>query len=138
MGAFLFAMGIQKLAWLTDSALLLESLQKWLRDAPAPSRWYLETIAIPGVPVFARLVPIAELAAGGALLVGLRVPLAAGLAAAMILNFHFAAHVLFRHEYLTNAYGPPVLGGLLALALGGARLPFTARRLSSANVDSGK
>ena len=33
--------------------------------------------------------------------------------------------VLLRYSYLWNGYGPPVLGGLLALAIGGARLPFS-------------
>jgi hypothetical protein len=33
--------------------------------------------------------------------------------------------VLFHYRYLTNGYGLPVLGGLLALALGGSRLPLS-------------
>jgi hypothetical protein len=43
----------------------------------------------------------------------------------MVLNFHFAMGVLLRYSYLWNGYGPPVLGGLLALVIGGARLPFS-------------
>ena len=88
-------------------------------------RWYLDTIAIPGAPVFARLVLVGELAAGAALLCGIKVRWAASVALLMVLNFHFASDVLFHYSYLTNAYGPPVLGGLLALAIGGTRLPFT-------------
>ena len=42
----------------------------------------------------------------------------------MVLNFHFAMGVLLQYSYLWNGYGPPVLGGLLALAIGGAGLPF--------------
>ncbi len=34
----------------------------------------------------------------------------------MVVNFHIAADVMFRYEYLWNAYGPPVLGALAALA----------------------
>lgn len=64
---------------------------------------------------------------GAALLLGVRVRLAAGLALGMIFNFHFAAGVIFHARYLANGYGPPVLGGLLALALGGARLPLSLR-----------
>lgn len=125
MGVFLLFMGLEKLGWLADSSLLARQLQEWRGMVRPPARWYLETIALPGAPVFARVVPLAELAAAAALLLGLKVRLAAGLALAMIVQFHFAADVLFRFSYLTNAYGPPVLGALLALAVGGTRLPFS-------------
>jgi hypothetical protein len=46
----------------------------------------------------------------------------------MVLNFHIASDVIFQYSYLTNAYGLPVLGGLLALALGGTRLPLSASK----------
>ena len=46
----------------------------------------------------------------------------------MVLNFHFASGILFEYRYLTNGYGLPVLGGLLALALGGAALPLSLRK----------
>ena len=42
----------------------------------------------------------------------------------MVLNFHFASGIIFTYGYLTNGYGLPVLGGLFALAAGGAGLPF--------------
>jgi hypothetical protein len=35
---------------------------------------------------------------------------------------------MFEYRYLTNGYGPPVVGGLLALALGGAALPLSLRK----------
>ena len=75
--------------------------------------------------MFARLVPLAELAAGAALVCGYLVRAAAVLAFFMVLNFHFASDVLFHYSYLTNGYGLPVLGSLMALAIGGARLPLT-------------
>lgn len=124
-GVFLLFMGIDKIGWFTDSGPLLSRLQEWRSAAPGPSRWYLDTIAIPGAPVFARLVVLGELAAGVALIVGFRIRLAAALALLMILNFHFASDVMFRYAYLTNAYGLPVIGGLLALVLGGVRLPLS-------------
>ena len=43
----------------------------------------------------------------------------------MVLNFHFAMGVLLQYSYLWNGYGPPVLGGLLSLVIGGRRLPFS-------------
>ena len=46
----------------------------------------------------------------------------------MVLNFHFASGVMFQYSYLTNGYGLPVLGGLLALAFGGAALPLSVKR----------
>ena len=92
------------------------------------ARWYLDTIAIPGAPVFARVVLLSELSAGTALILGFQVRLAAMLALVMVINFHVAADVIFRYSYLTNAFGPPVLGGLLALAIGGVRLPFSLSR----------
>ena len=47
----------------------------------------------------------------------------------MVLNFHIAMGVIFELSYLTNAYGPPVIGGLAALALGAERrLPYSLSR----------
>ena len=46
----------------------------------------------------------------------------------MVLNIHFASGVLFEYRYLTNGYGLPVLGGLLALAFGAAALPLSLKR----------
>ena len=79
-------------------------------------------------PLFARVVPIAEMAAGVALICGFEVRLTAAAALAMVLNFHFASDVLFHYAYLTNGYGPPVVGGLLALAMGGVRLPLSVSK----------
>ncbi len=125
VGAFFIFMGISKIDWLKDSGLLLWQLQRWHESASAVSRWYLETIAIPGAPLFARFVPFGELAAGAALVCGFRVRLFAALALFMILNFHFASGIIFSYGYLTNGYGLPVVGGLVALAIGGGRLPLS-------------
>jgi uncharacterized membrane protein YphA (DoxX/SURF4 family) len=122
---FLIFMGLDKVDWLMDSNLLVSRLQEWRGSAPPMARSYLDYIAIPGAPVFARLVLLGELAAGAALLCGIKVRLAAIVSLLMVLNFHFASDVLFHYSYLTNAYGPPVVGGLLALAIGGTRLPFS-------------
>jgi uncharacterized membrane protein YphA (DoxX/SURF4 family) len=125
MGVFLLAMGLDKLGWFADSDLLVRQLQQWRGSARPLARSYLDTLAIPGAPLFARLIPPAELAAGTALLLGIRVRLAAALALVMIVNFHIAADVMFRLEYLRNGYGPPILGALLALVIGGRQLPFS-------------
>jgi uncharacterized membrane protein YphA (DoxX/SURF4 family) len=122
MGVFLIAMGMTKLGWLFDAGVLTAELQNWLATAPPASRWYLETVAIPGAPVFARLVMLGELAAGAALVCGYRVRAAATVALLMVLNFHFASGILFQYSYLRNSFGPPVIGNLLALAIGARRM----------------
>jgi uncharacterized membrane protein YphA (DoxX/SURF4 family) len=132
LGIFFLFMGLDKLAWLNDAGLLTRQLNEWLQTSPPASRWYLRTIAIPGAPVFAYLVLAGEIATGVALLVGFMPRLAAVAGLFMVLNFHFAMGVLLRYSYLWNGYGPPVLGGLLALAIGGPGLPFSLRRSSSA------
>jgi uncharacterized membrane protein YphA (DoxX/SURF4 family) len=128
MGVFLIFMSLDKIGWFLNGGILASRLQEWRGSARPLARWYLDTVAIPGAPVFARLVPIAEFAAGTALILGTRVRLAALLALLMVINFHVASDVMFRYSYLTNAYGLPVLGGLLALAIGGVRLPFSVSR----------
>lgn len=125
LGVFFLFMGLDKIAWLGDPCLLSKQLHEWAKNAPPAREWYLQTIAIPGTPVFARLVLAGELAVGAAFLTGVRVRLAALAGIFMVLNFHFAMGVLLQYSYLWNGYGPPVLGGLLALAIGGARLPLT-------------
>ena len=128
MGVFLVSMGLDKIAWLTDGAILTRTLQEWRSTARPLARWYLDTIALPGAPVFARVVMLAEMVAGAALILGVRVRLAAALALLMVLNIHVAADVIFQYSYLLNPYGPPVLGSLLALAVAGSRLPFSVSR----------
>jgi len=128
MGVFLLFMGLDKIDWLLDGGILTRQLQGWRGTARPLARWYLDTIALPGAPVFARVMPLAELSAGAALLLGVRVRLAAALALLMVVNVHVGADVMFRYEYLFNGYGPPILGALLALALGGAKLPLSVSK----------
>jgi len=125
MGVFLLFMGLDKIDWLMDAGILTQRLQEWRGTAGPVARWYLDTVAIPGAPVFARVVMLGEVAAGAALILGMRVRLAAALALLMVLNFHVASDLIVHYSYLTNPYGLPILGGLLALALAGARLPFS-------------
>lgn len=128
LGTFLLFMGLDKIDWFIDEGFLARRLQEWRGIARPAARWYLDNIAIPGAPVFARLVPVAELAAASALILGFWVRWAAALAMLMILNIHFAADIIFRYDYLINPYGLPIFGGLLALALGGNKLPLSLSR----------
>ena len=125
LGVFMLFMGINKFGWLTDTSVLASRFTEWRDAGPPAARWYLETLAIPGMPLFARIVPLAEVACGVALMLGFWTRLAAGLALVMVLNFHFASDVLFHYAYLTNGFGLPVVGGLLALTLGAKNLPFS-------------
>lgn len=126
MGVFMLFMGLDKIGWFTDGgAFLTMRLDEWRYTVRPLSQWYIERIALPGVPVFSKLVPMGELATGLALLAGVQVRAAALVALLMVLNFHVASDVLFRASYLINGYGPPVLGALLTLALAGRRLPLS-------------
>jgi uncharacterized membrane protein YphA (DoxX/SURF4 family) len=80
------------------------------------------------VELFARLVPLGEFSVAVAFLLGGYTRLAAAMGLLMVLNFHFASGIMFTYGYLTNGYGLPVIGGLLALALGGASLPLSVKR----------
>jgi uncharacterized membrane protein YphA (DoxX/SURF4 family) len=128
LGVFFIAMSFTKLAWLIDSSILLQKFQQWLPTAAPSARWYLETVCIPGAPIFARLVPIGEFCAGVALIVGFWPRMAAIAAFLMVLNFHFATSAFWSPAFLRDGTGLPVLGGLLALAMSGSRLPFSASR----------
>ena len=128
IGVFLFAEGCTKLTWLLSSEPLVRQLTGWIERGNTFSLWYLHTIALPGAPVFARLVLFGELAAGLALVLGVLTRPAAAAAAFMVLNFHVASARIFDAAFLTNGYGLPVLGALLGLAVGGTRLPLSLRR----------
>ena len=120
-------MGVSKLAWITNPDLLSQRFQRWLPDAAPYARVYLETIAMPAVPLFARLVPLSELATGLALAAGLWSHIVAAVSLVMVLNFHVATSAFSSTEFLRDGTGLPVLAGLLAIALAGRRLPFTLR-----------
>jgi uncharacterized membrane protein YphA (DoxX/SURF4 family) len=127
LGVFFLFEAIGKIGWFTSSAVLSSRLTEWLQSAGPLNRPYLQML-LPGVEVFARLVPLGELAVAGAFLLGGYTRAAAALAVLMVLNFHFASGVIFQYSYLTNGYGLPVLGGLFALAIGGAGLPLSLKK----------
>ena len=126
LGVFFLFEGFGKIGWFLNASVLAGRFGGWLADpsAGATSHWYLQHVAIPGTQFFARIIPLGELAAGVALLLGVWTPLAAFLAFVMVLNIHIASGALFKVAFLTNGYGLPVLGATLGLAIGGVRLPF--------------
>ena len=128
LGVFFLFEAIGKWGWFRSSEVLRERLMEWADAAPAVSRAYIHAVCLPGVELFARLVPLGEFSVAIAFLLGGYTRLAAILALLMVLNFHFASGIMFTYGYLINGYGPPVIGGLLALALGGASLPLSVKR----------
>jgi thiosulfate dehydrogenase [quinone] large subunit len=129
LGVFFVFEGVGKVRWLADSSILAGQLATWSAGVGAGSisAWYLHHIAIPGIQLFARLVPLGEFISGLALVCGFWTPLFGFITFFMAMNFHIASGTIFRYAFLTNAYGLPVLGGTLALALGGVRLPWSIR-----------
>src|SRR5262245_2335103 len=129
IGVFFVFEGMGKLRWFTDASILAGRFHEWTQAA-APgsmSAWYLSHIAVPGLSIFARLVPLAEICGGLALVVGVWTPLVAFLAFFMVMNIHVASGALFKYSFLTNGYGLPVVGSTLALAIGGVRLRWSVR-----------
>ena len=120
IGVFFVAEGISKASWFMDSTLLSHQLADWSQKAATGSisRWYLDHIALKGVPYFARLVPLGEIASGAALVIGFWTPLFAFVAFFMALNFQVASGAVTKVNFLISGYGLPVLGATLALALG--------------------
>ena len=125
IGVFFIFEGIGKIRWFTDSSILAGQFAGWSQAAVAGSvsRWYLDRIAVPGVSIFARLVPLGEMTTGFALVAGFWTPLFAFIAFFMALNFQIASGALFKYSFLTSGYGLPVLGSTLALALASPAKP---------------
>jgi uncharacterized membrane protein YphA (DoxX/SURF4 family) len=122
IGVFFLFEGFSKIRWFADSSILSGTFAEWSRSAAAGSimHAYLERVAIPGVAIFARLVPLGEISCGVALIAGLMTPIFAFIAFFMALNFQIASGAVFQFSFLTSGYGLPVLGSTLALTLAGA------------------
>lgn len=129
IGIFFIFEGLGKLRWFVDPSILQNQLGGWHQSAAPGSLMasFLERIAIPGIPIFSRLVPMGEFAGGLALVVGFWTPVAAFILFFMALNFQFASGALFKYAFLTSGYGLPVLGSTLGLAIGGVRLPWSIK-----------
>ena len=127
VGVFFLFTAFRKLGWLISSDDLINRFSGYLRNASPWNRWYLDQL-VPGLPIFARLVVLGELATALAFLTGFWTQLAAMLAFALVLNYHVVAGTILRYGFLTDPAGLPLLGALLALAFGGARLPWSIGR----------
>ena len=120
LGVFMFAFGFERASWLMDATPLSTQLASWLVDATPAGRWYLERV-IPGAPVFARAVPLGAMVSGIALALGFWTRIAAVLSLVVVLSLQLGAGSMFKLTYLMDAGGLPVVGGLLAVMIGGER-----------------
>lgn len=127
VGVFFLAMSVNKITWLMEPELLAQRFQRWLPNASWYARPYLEAVAIPGAPLFARLVPIGEFLTALALLAGVYTNIAAALALLMIAQFHLATSSYSSLEFLRDGTGPPLFAALIALALTGGPLPMSLK-----------
>src|SRR6185503_1374272 len=130
IGVFFVAEGVMKASWFMDSTILQHQLDGWSQAATSGSisRWYLDHVALKGVPYFARLVPLGEISSGAALIAGFWTPLFAFVAFFMALNFQIASGAIAKIGFLTSGYGLPVLGSTLALAIGSQMKGRVAKR----------
>ena len=127
LGVFFIAMSMNKIAWLTNANLLSDRFVRWAPAASPGVRWYLDTIAFPAAPLLARAIPVSEFCVGLSFVAGLWIRPAAAVALFLVLNFHFGTSALYAWEFLRDGTGPPVLAALVALVIGGKRLPLTIR-----------
>ena len=129
LGVFFLFQGLNNLPWVLNPSLLSDQLAGWEHSVRPGSfsAQYLQRAAIPFAGVLARLVPVGQITAGLAMIAGFWTPLFAFIAFVMIVNFYIASGAIFTFGFLTNPYGLPVLGGTLALAIGGVRLPLSLR-----------
>ena len=122
----LIFMGLDKIEWLTDSGILLAGCRN---GATWQGRWRGGTRDRSDS---GRADLCATGRAGGAhRWIGTRAgnkSASGGDAGAAHGDQLIASDVMLRYDYLINAYGLPILGGLLALAVGGARLPFSVSK----------
>ena len=130
LGLFMFFFGLERASWLLDATPVVTQLTSWLPDAPPVSRWYLDRL-IPGAPVFARLVPLGTMTSGIALVLGFWTRIAAGWSLVLVLSLQLGAGAMFRYAYLMDASGLPLVGGLLALIIGGETRPKEKRKMKN-------
>jgi uncharacterized membrane protein YphA (DoxX/SURF4 family) len=129
LGIFFLLQGLGNLPLLLNASPLLQQFVAWQHSVPAGSisAQYLQRVAVPFAAVLARMVPLGEIGVGLAMIAGFWTSVFAFIAFVMVVNFHIASGAIFTYGLLTNPYGLPVLGGTLALTIGGNRLPLSAR-----------
>jgi uncharacterized membrane protein YphA (DoxX/SURF4 family) len=127
VGIYLCALGFSRISWLMDAEPLTSQLAAWFSSAPPASRWYLERV-LPGAPIFARVLPIATMAGGAALVLGFWTRLGALLSLILVVSAQLASALILKPAYVANPDGLLLAGSLLGIAIGGGRLPLSLRK----------
>ncbi len=102
VGIFFLAEGLGKLDWYGDSGRLRAMLERSAQGAAAPSLWYQEHVAKPGVELWARIIPTGELLIAAGLILGILARPATIIAFFMVLNFHLTNGTLFRTSFFST------------------------------------
>jgi uncharacterized membrane protein YphA (DoxX/SURF4 family) len=103
-GLSLIGPGLRKLGWFTHPTLE-PTLAAWAAHPHNALVAKYLALVTPHHGVFARLVVLGELGLGALLVLGFLTPLAALLAFAMVLNYHFASGQMFALDYLRGQSG---------------------------------
>jgi uncharacterized membrane protein YphA (DoxX/SURF4 family) len=127
LGLFTLTEACEKWRWLLNAEDLSTKLSAWSSNANHWSAWYLQHVALPYVSIWARVVLLGEVVMGLALLFGVFTRPLAMLGVLFLLNFYVASGLIFHVDFLTSGLGLPLLGGMLALAIGAGRLPWSLR-----------
>jgi uncharacterized membrane protein YphA (DoxX/SURF4 family) len=116
---FFLYLGYTKMSsgWLTSSDRLEKSLLSFEHNAPPATRWYIEHVGLPGVSLWAKLIPFGETALGISLLFGLLVRLSTFIGILTVLNFHLTNGTLLTVGFLGNPWAILVIAPLLVLFL---------------------
>jgi NADH dehydrogenase len=116
---FFLYLGYTKMSngWLTSTDRLEKSLLSFGHNAPPASRWYIEHVGLPGVGLWAKLIPFGEAALGISLLLGLLVRLSTFIGILTVLNFHLTNGTLLSAGFLGNPWAILVIASLLVLFL---------------------
>lgn len=127
LGVFILAESYGKLRWLLNSEGLATKLNDWAKNANSWNIWAFHHVALPYVAIWARVVMLGEVCVGLALLLGVFTRPVAIVGVLFLLVFYLLSGMIFHTDFLTSGLGLPLLGGMLALAIGAGRLPWSLK-----------
>ena len=104
-GLSLIGPGLMKFGWFGSALPLHDQFVNWAAAAPFPFVARYVNFMLPHAGALARVVALGELGLGALLVAGFLTPIAALLAAVMVLQFHFASGVMFDRHYLLGQNG---------------------------------
>ncbi len=119
LGALLFSIGINKInsGWLTSNQELVTSLNDYAEKATGFQQQYLQTVAMPYVSIWAKMIAIGETAIGASLLIGLLARFSSLMGIIMVFNLHAANGNLYTLKFFQTPWGAVVIACFLILFL---------------------